>query len=69
MHRADMFGEFSAMRLIAGIVQILVLFCLVATVWLLLAPNRQNSSVFTGLGFALLFQLMALTFYIMHGRK
>ncbi|MHC4478344.1 MAG: D-glycero-alpha-D-manno-heptose-1,7-bisphosphate 7-phosphatase [Planctomycetota bacterium] len=69
MQRQDMFGEFSAMRLMAGVVQILVLFCLVITVWLMLAPNRQDSSVFIALGFALLFQLMSLTFYMMHGRK
>jgi len=69
MQRSEMFGEFSVMRLLAGVVQIIVLFCLVATIWLLLAPNRQDSSVFIAIGFAVLFQLMSLTFYLMHGRK
>ncbi|MHC4424713.1 MAG: D-glycero-alpha-D-manno-heptose-1,7-bisphosphate 7-phosphatase [Planctomycetota bacterium] len=69
MQRADMFAEFSVMRLMAGVVQILVLFCLLITVWLLMSPNRQDSSVFTALGFAIILQLMALTFYTMQGRK
>jgi D,D-heptose 1,7-bisphosphate phosphatase len=69
MQRADMFAEFSVMRLMAGVVQILVLFCLLITVWLLMSPNRQDSSVFIALGFAIILQLMALTFYIMQGRK
>jgi len=69
MQRTDMFGEFSIMRLMAGIIQIIVLFCLLITVWLLMSPNRQDNSVFIALGFAMVLQLMSLTFYIMHGRK
>ncbi|MFB0555014.1 MAG: D-glycero-beta-D-manno-heptose 1,7-bisphosphate 7-phosphatase [Phycisphaerae bacterium] len=69
MQRTDMFGEFSIMRLMAGIIQILVLFCLLMTIWFLMSPNRQDNSVFTALGFAMVLQLMSLTFYIMHGRK
>ncbi len=69
MQRSDMFGEFSIMRLMAGIIQILVLFCLLISIWFLISPNRQNSSVFIALGFAMVLQLMSLTFYIMHGRK
>ncbi len=71
MQRTDLFGEFSVMRLMAGIVQVLVLFCLVVTVWLLMSPKRQDAdtSVFITLGFATVLQLMALTFYMMHGRK
>lgn len=69
MQRAEMFGEFSIMRLIAGIVQVLVLFCLLITIWFLMSPNRQDSSVFIALGFAIVLQIMALTFYIMQGKK
>jgi len=69
MQRTDMFGEFSIMRLIAGIIQIIVLFCLLISVWFLISPNRQDSAVFIALGFAMVLQLMSLTFYIMHGRK
>ena len=69
MHRAEMFSEFSVMRLIAGIVQILVLFCLLITIWFLMSPESRSNSVFIALGFAIVFQLMSLTFYIMHSRK
>ncbi len=69
MQRAEMFSEFSVMRLIAGIVQILVLFCLLITIWFLMSPEGRPNSTFTALGFAIVFQLMSLTFYIMHGRK
>lgn len=69
MQRADMFSEFSVMRLIAGIVQILVLFCLLIAIWFLLSPQEKSSSIFISLGFAAVFQLMSLSFYIMHGRK
>lgn len=69
MHRADMFSEFSMIRLIAGIMQIAVLFCLVIGIWLLLTPNRQNNSVLIALGFAIVFQVMSLTFYTMQKYK
>jgi D-glycero-D-manno-heptose 1,7-bisphosphate phosphatase len=69
MQRTDMFGEFSIMRLIAGIIQVIVLFCLLISIWFLISPDRQDSSVFIALGFAMVLQLMSLTFYIMHGRK
>jgi D-glycero-D-manno-heptose 1,7-bisphosphate phosphatase len=69
MQRTEMFGEFSIMRLLAGIVQIVVLFCLLVTVWFLMSPDRQDNLVFISLGFAIIFQLMTLTFYIMQGKK
>ena len=69
MQRDDMFGEFSIMRLLAGIIQIAVLICLVITIWFLISQNRQDNLVFIALGFAMVLQLMSLTFYIMQGRK
>jgi hypothetical protein len=69
MQRAEMFDEFSVMRLMAGVMQIIVLFCLLVTVWFLMSPDRQDNLVFMALGFAIVLQLMALTFYTMHGRK
>jgi D-glycero-D-manno-heptose 1,7-bisphosphate phosphatase len=69
MQRAEMFSEFSVMRLIAGIIQILVFFCLIVSIWFLLSSQDKSNSIFTALGFAIVFQLMSLSFYIMHGRK
>ncbi len=67
--RDDMFSEFSVMRLMAGMVQVVVLFCLLVTIWFLMSPAREDNSVFIALGFAIVFQLMALTFYLMQGKK
>ncbi|MDH4238938.1 MAG: D-glycero-beta-D-manno-heptose 1,7-bisphosphate 7-phosphatase [Phycisphaerae bacterium] len=69
MQRTNMFDEFSIIRLMAGVVQIIVLFCLLMTIWLLMRPARQDNSVLISLGFAMVLQMMALTFYIMQGRK
>ena len=69
MQRTEMFDEFSVMRLLAGIVQILVPFCLVISIWFLMSPTRRDNSVLISLGFAAVLQVMALTFYIMQRRK
>ena len=69
MQRNEMFGEFSVMRLIAGIVQIIALFCLLMSIWFLLSPTRRDNLVLIALGFTIVLQLMSLTFYIMQRRK
>jgi D,D-heptose 1,7-bisphosphate phosphatase len=69
MRRSEMFGEFSITRLIAGIVQIIVLLCLLISIWFLMSPARQDNAVLITLGFAAVLQVMALTFYIMPKRK
>jgi D,D-heptose 1,7-bisphosphate phosphatase len=69
IQRAEMFSEFSVTRLIAGILQIIVLFCLLVTIWLLTSPGWDRSSVMISLGFATVLQLMSLTFYMMQGRR
>ena len=69
MQRTDMFDEFSIMRLIAGIVQIIVLFCLLISIWFLMSPGKAGNSALIALGFAMVGQMMSLTFYIMQNRK
>jgi D,D-heptose 1,7-bisphosphate phosphatase len=69
MHRDDMFGEFSIMRLISGIIQIAVLCVLLIALWCLMSPDKQDISVLIALGFAMVLQLMSLTFFIMQGRR
>ncbi len=69
LNRYEIFDEFSAMRFLAGVIQILVLFCIVITAWLLLNAGSSDPRVSTALMFAVVLQLMALTFYIMQGRK
>ena len=69
MQKSEMFGEFSIMRLLAGIVQVFVLFCLVMALWFLMSPDRRIELIFLSLGFGVVLQVMALTFYIMQGRR
>jgi len=69
MQRHNMFGEFSITRLIAGIVQGLVFLCLLMSVWFLTAPAKQSNPLLISIGFAILLQLMALTFYMMRGPR
>jgi D-glycero-D-manno-heptose 1,7-bisphosphate phosphatase len=69
MRRDDMFAEFSAIRLIAGGIQVIVLFCLLISIWFLINPTAKDNSVLIPLGFAILLQLMSLTFYTMQRRK
>ncbi|MBN2455488.1 MAG: HAD family hydrolase [Sedimentisphaerales bacterium] len=69
MQRDRMFGEFSIMRLMAGVVQIIVLLCLLVALWFLMSPNKEDKSVLIALTFAMVLQLMSLTFYIMQERK
>ena len=67
--RQDMFGEFSITKLIAGCLQIVVGFFLFGAIWFLLNPGRNPGAVFVSLGFALVFQMMVLTLYLMQLRK
>jgi D-glycero-D-manno-heptose 1,7-bisphosphate phosphatase len=69
MRRAGMFGEFSICRLIAGILQGLVFLCLLVGLWFLMSPTKQYNPVLISLGFGVLLQLMALTFYTMQGPR
>lgn len=68
--KAQMFtAEFSLLRLLAGIVQVFVPFCLLLALWFLMGTHRQDNNVFVALGFAAVLQMMALTFYIMQGHR
>ena len=69
MQRNNMFGEFSITRFIAGIAQGLVFLCLLVSVWFLMAPAKQWNPLLISIGFAILLQLMALTFYMMRGPR
>jgi len=68
MQKHQMFGEFSLMRLLAGVVQVFVPFCLLLALWFLMG-SRPDNSIFLALAFAAVLQLMALTFYVMHDRR
>ena len=65
MQRQEMFHEFSYVRFIAGIAQMVVLLCLIVAVWFLMGSSDSNQGVTNALGFAGVLQVMALTFYLM----
>jgi D-glycero-D-manno-heptose 1,7-bisphosphate phosphatase len=69
MQKADVFREVSIMRVLAGLVQAFVPFCLLITVWFLQSSEPQYNHVFTALGIGAVLQVMALTFYIMQSRR
>lgn len=69
MQKDEAFGEFSVMRLLAGIVQVFVLFCLLLALWFLMSPDRQDNNILMALGFGTVLQMMALTFYVMQNRR
>ena len=69
MHRDKTFSDFSSMKMAAIILQILVLFCLMMAIWQKMSPAQDVGAVFTALGFAIVFQLMALTLYIVNDRR
>ena len=52
MNRQEMFHEFSVTKLIAGILQIVVLFCVMLAVWFKMGSVEKNEAVFSILGFA-----------------
>ncbi len=70
IQRDSMFSEFSGMKLLSGILQVIAGFCLLMSLGLLLRDTAgQSSPALISLGFAAVLQLMALTFYIMRDRK
>jgi D-glycero-D-manno-heptose 1,7-bisphosphate phosphatase len=69
IHQQGLFEEFSAMKLVAWVLQMLVLFCTVMAGWLWLSSSKVNEGVFVALGFGILFQLMALTLHLVQGRS
>lgn len=68
-HRDNMFADFSIARFVAGILQVVVFLCLLISVYFLTSPKGQTDSVLISLGFAVVVQLMSLTFYVMRSGK
>jgi len=71
VRRSGMYSgaDFSFPRLIAGVLQAAVGFCLLISIWFLLGPDKQTDRLLITLGFAAVLQLMALTLYTMQGPK
>jgi len=61
--------EFSISKLLAGVAQSFVFFCLLLSLWFLMDPARDRESVRTPLEFAAVLQLVAIGLYMMRDRK
>ena len=66
LNRRQSFTDFSVPKLIAGITQMLVLFCLILAFWYRSAPQPDPDIVHSCLFLALIFQTLTLTLLIMH---
>jgi len=69
LDRLGMYDEFSIIKVLAGVAQVVVLFCLLLSVWFLMDPTREEASVHTILGYAVVLQLMVIAFYLMRDRR
>jgi D-glycero-D-manno-heptose 1,7-bisphosphate phosphatase len=68
-NRQELYTEFSVFKLFAGFMQIVVLGCLFIALRYKMSPIEADSAVYTAIGFAIVFQIMTLTLYIMHKDK
>ncbi len=64
--RQNMFSEFSSLNLIAGIIQMIVVFLALVAIWLVM---KKSGTAYLYLQFAILGQLITLTLFMMQGRK
>jgi D-glycero-D-manno-heptose 1,7-bisphosphate phosphatase len=69
MQREGMFEEFSMAKVIAGIIQAIVLLCLFLSLVFLTDHTKNASSVHTMIGYAIVLQLMVIVLYMMRDRK
>ncbi|AQT68950.1 D,D-heptose 1,7-bisphosphate phosphatase [Anaerohalosphaera lusitana] len=67
--RSDLYDEFSILKVVAGIAQGLVLFCLLVSLWFLMDSTKSGQAVQTAVLYGMVFQLMAISFFMMSGRK
>ena len=69
MDRMNMYDEFSLMKLLAGVVQVVIVFLLLLSIWFLMDPTREAPIVHTVLGYAGVLQLMVIALHMMRDRK
>ncbi len=69
MDRMNMYDEFSLMKVLAGVIQVVIVFLLLLSIWFLMDPTRPAATVHTVLGYAGVLQLMVIAFHLMRDRK
>ena len=66
---SEFYEDFSMLKVFAGIIQIAVIACLMISIWFVLDQTKPDSSVYTMIGYAIVLQLMAISFFMMDWRK
>ena len=69
MDRMNMYDEFSLMKVLTGVIQVVIVFLLLLSIWFLMDPTREAATVHTVLGYAGVLQLMVIAFHLMRDRK
>jgi hypothetical protein len=67
--RETLFDDFSFIKVLSGLLQILVVFCLLVSIWFFMDQTRPQSDVFMAIQYAIVLQLMVVSFYLMRDRK
>ena len=67
--RSSMFDEFSVMRMLAGIAQIIALSGFGLAVYFVTRAARNTDNILLTMSFAIFLQMIALTFYMMNDKK
>ena len=67
--RMNMYDEFSLMKVLTGVIQVVIVFLLLLSIWFLIDPTRDAATVHTVLGYAGVLQLMVIAFHLMRDRK
>ena len=67
--RMNMYDEFSLMKVLTGVIQVVIVFLLLLSIWFLIDPTRGVAAVHTVLGYACVLQLMVIAFHLMRDRK
>ena len=67
--RMNMYDEFSLMKMLTGVIQVVIVFLLLLSLWFLIDHERDATTVHTVLGYAGVLQLMVIAFHLMRDRK
>ncbi|MBC8379457.1 MAG: HAD family hydrolase [Planctomycetes bacterium] len=69
LKRSELYEDFSAFKLLAGMAQVIALFCLVFSLWFWLSPKIGYDAVQIMIGYAIALQLLVIALVMMHKRN
>ena len=67
--RSELYEDFSAFKLLAGMAQVIALFCLVFSLWFWLSPKAGYDAVQVMIGYTVAMQLLVIALLMMHKRN